>query len=293
MKFTLLLWILPSISAYLYSLEDVNVKCPATPEKVEIRAGGPLNGYTQFYGIPAESDEDASFNLIEVIINTTYNTKLEYPENAKISSFPIETSDVPKSCYAATEPLNLKGVIYFVDKNYTDMDVYQSRGNNYTVEISKNYTTVFSRKSTGSTLGSFVTDNDTSFEIHSGLPGDNDNLIFQYDSSQKVDQLYIAQNYFYVLNSGKPFSFTVSDKIVDPSTTTFGLNGFIMSPNFPAAPPDSYKDLNVKLEKREVEKMIKVKVSAIQSPDVEKAGEEGIVLDEKPSVTVKFGKFIG
>ncbi|EFO93806.1 hypothetical protein CRE_12503 [Caenorhabditis remanei] len=288
MKFTLLLWILPSISAYLFSIDDQTKECGVKPEKVIDDV------FTRFFGIPAKNDEEDDFEAINVTTGSTI-TQLKLPDNEKIKYTTIGKADNPKICYTSETKPTVNGVIYFVEEVYADMDVYQSRGNNYTVEVSKNYTTVFSRDSTGSTLGILNADKDTSFEIHSGLPGDNDNLIFQYDSSQKVDQLYIAQNYFYVLNSGKPFSFTVSDKIgdfpVDPSTTTFGLNGFIMSPNFPATPPDNYEDLKVALKTREVEKILKLKVTTIQSSDAVKTGEEGIVLDEEPSVYVKIGDF--
>ncbi|CAL2040278.1 unnamed protein product [Caenorhabditis brenneri] len=278
--------ILSNVSCYLYDLSAVTQKCDAEPLN-------PISekGFTKYFSIPLSGDVQAEYTSYEIVDGSNGNdaVALDFPASEKVTEKKIADTTEPKICYN-DQKYNLNGKLYFVTKAYGDMELYHYLQASYSVPITKNYTTIFSRTVGGSTISNLQTDAQTAFQIYSGLPGEDDTVLYTYDSQLKLDSIFIPEDHFYILNTGsKTWNFSVKDGGEAPKDIKFDGKGFIMTPGFPKMPSEDYLNLNVQLNDRTDDKLIKVQVSLVKALDGARAQQEGIQLavgDANVKVTV-------
>ncbi|UMM28318.1 hypothetical protein L5515_011213 [Caenorhabditis briggsae] len=273
MKYLLLLLFLPTVSSFLYKLSDAE-KC-ATKRIEEC-------GFSQYFAVPMKDDEKTVFQLY-----TINNETLVWPTVAKISKFAIDTEVSPSICFN-NGPNNISGLIYLIEKEFGDMDVFHTFSENVTVQATQQFTVMFSKDGKGFTLGDFQTDSKTMFQIYSGLPDDTHYLLYSYDSTMGLDSIFIQEEYFFVNNTGsKTLTFTFTNKTEIPSE--FVGNGLVMAPGFPTKAADGdYLDMTIKMVKDDTtDRLLNVKVTTINpaAGTVENFAK-AIILDETPGAGV-------
>ncbi|EGT51268.1 hypothetical protein CAEBREN_20328 [Caenorhabditis brenneri] len=194
--------ILSNVSCYLYDLSAVTQKCDAEPLN-------PISekGFTKYFSIPLSGDVQAEYTSYEIVDGSNGNdaVALDFPASEKVTEKKIADTTEPKICYN-DQKYNLNGKLYFVTKAYGDMELYHYLQASYSVPITKNYTTIFSRTVGGSTISNLQTDAQTAFQIYSGLPGEEDTVLYTYDNFNALEQLSTEECTHFLSKSTNTFN---------------------------------------------------------------------------------------
>ncbi|CAO4373803.1 unnamed protein product [Caenorhabditis nigoni] len=271
MKYLLLLLFLPTVSSFLYKLSNAE-KC--AKKRIE------EYGFSQFYEVPMGDDKEEVFQLY-----TIDDKPLVWPTVAKISNFTIDTDVSPTICFTNDGPNAISGVIYLIEEEFVDMDVYHTFPENVAVQATKQFTVMFSKDGKGFTLSDFQTDSNTTFQIYSGLPDDTHYLLYSYDSEMALDSILIKEEYFFVNNTGsKTLNFTFTNKTESPFEKDFDGNGLVMTPGFPKTEANAgYLDLTVNVKSNDkTARLLNVKVTTIAPTDNVANFAKAIILPENP-----------